>query len=188
MTAPTPEPGTRPVLVLVGPAGSGTTTVGRLVAETLGRGVIDTDRAVAARLGQTEVAVAFVVAGEETFRAVERDVTLEALGSHPGVLVLGSGAVLDEDVQAALAGVPVVALTVSLAHAAPRLGLSTARPVFLGNPRSLWQREHESRRPLYASLAVRVVDTDDRTPADVAAEIAAAVTAGDLNRELRTHG
>lgn len=144
--------------------------MGALVAQTLGETFSDTDRLTAASLGFAEVSTAFVNAGEDAFRERELAVAQEALASG-GVVTLGSGAILASAVQTALSGLPVVQLTVTLAHAAPRLGLATARPVFLGNPRAQWTRLLGERQGLYDAAATWSVDTDDRSLNDIADEV-----------------
>lgn len=159
----------RPLVVLVGPPGAGTSTVARELGGLTGAPVLDTERLAAAALGHEDVAVAFVVTGEEAFRAAETEAALTALTAHEGAVVaLGSGALLAPEVRSAVGPHPLVQLTVSLAQAAPRLGLATARPVFLGNPRAQWVRQAAERAELYASVATATVDTDDRTPREVA--------------------
>lgn len=144
--------------------------MGALVAQTLGETFSDTDRLTATSLGFAEVSTAFVNAGEDAFRERELAVAQEALASF-GVVTLGSGAILASAVQTALSGLPVVQLTVTLAHAAPRLGLATARPVFLGNPRAQWTRLLGERQGLYDAAATWSVDTDDRSLNDIADEV-----------------
>lgn len=169
----------RPRVVLVGPPGAGKSTVAGLVARHLGVAARDTDADVEAVAGKP-IADVFVEDGEPHFRALERAAVLAALDEHEGVLALGGGAVLDEAVQAALgeytaAGGDVVFLDVSLAAAAPRVGFATARPLLLGNPRAQWQALMTARRPVYERVSTRRVTTDDRSPADVAGEVVAAL-------------
>lgn len=159
-----------PRLVIVGPPGSGTSSVGDMVANGLGEEFLDTDRLTAAALGFDQVSTAFVNAGEDAFRERELAVALDALTSA-GVVTLGSGAILAPAVQAALDGLPVVQLTVTLAHAAPRLGLATARPVFLGNPRAQWTRLLAERQSLYDAAATWSVNTDERSLIEIADEV-----------------
>ncbi|MTG90636.1 AAA family ATPase [Cellulosimicrobium sp. BIT-GX5] len=172
----TPVPaGTRPVVVLVGPPGSGKSTVSRHLAELLGLAQRDTDTDVETVAGKP-VSEIFVDHGEPHFRELEREAVTTALATHDGVLALGGGAVLDEHTQAALAayaaaGGTVVFLDVSLAHAAPRVGLNQSRPLLLGNPRARWAALMDERRPVYERVATLRVHTDARTPAQVAQEI-----------------
>jgi shikimate kinase len=159
-----------PRVVLVGPMGAGKTTVGRILAERWGTGVRDTDEDVEAVVGKS-VQDIFVDDGEAAFRALEKAAVTRALAEHDGVLSLGGGAVLDPDTRALLAGRPVVFLRVGLADASRRVGLGQGRPLLLGNVRSRIKALLEERNPVYEAVAALVVDTDGRTPAEVAAEI-----------------
>ncbi|WP_182111183.1 MULTISPECIES: shikimate kinase [unclassified Actinotalea] len=168
-----------PRAVLVGPPGSGKSTVARHLAALLGVAWRDTDEDVERTAGK-EISAIFFDEGEPHFRALERAAVVTALTEHDGVLALGGGAVLDAATQEALgayrdAGGTVVFLDVSLAHAAPRVGFQRARPLLLGNPRAQWQALMDARRPVYSSVATMHVLTDDVAPQDVAATIAAAL-------------
>ncbi len=161
------EGATGPAVILVGPPGSGKSTVGRVLAERLGTGYRDTDADIEAAQGRS-IADIFVEDGEPAFRALERAAVAEALAGHTGVLALGGGSVMDEDTRRALSGLPVVFLQVGLADAVRRVGLDTPRPLLAVNPRARWRELMEARRPLYTEVARAVVDTDGRTPEDVA--------------------
>ena len=157
----------RPVVVLVGPMGSGKTTVGTALAARLGLGLRDTDADVEARAGKP-VSDIFVDDGEPVFRDLEREAVATALREHDGVLALGGGAVMDPLTEEALRGHTVVFLDVQVTDAARRIGLNRDRPLLLGNPRAQWLRIMERRRPVYERVATAVVATDGRTPDEVA--------------------
>ncbi|MFF5717269.1 shikimate kinase [Streptomyces buecherae] len=163
-----------PVVILVGPPGAGKTTVGALLAERLGTTYRDTDADVERTAGQP-IPEIFFEHGEPHFRALERAAVRAAVAEHPGVLSLGGGAVMDEDTRALLTGLPVVFLDVQLAAAVRRVGLDAPRPLLAVNPRQRWRELMEARRPLYTQVARAVVSTDDRTPEDVAGEVAGAL-------------
>ncbi|HEY3528366.1 MAG TPA: shikimate kinase [Nocardioides sp.] len=156
-----------PRVVLVGPMGAGKTTVGRILAERWGVVFRDTDDDVEQADGRT-ISDIFVESGEEHFRALERAAVARALAEHTGVLAVGGGAVMDHDSRAALAAHPVVFLRVGLSDAATRVGLGTSRPLLLGNVRGTMKALLDERTPVYESVAVAVVDTDGRTPDEVA--------------------
>ncbi|WP_424530740.1 shikimate kinase [Sphaerisporangium viridialbum] len=161
---------TSPRAVLVGPPGSGKSTVGRLLAHRLGAAFRDTDTDVEAVAGKP-VAEIFVDDGEERFRELEAAAVREALAEHDGVLALGGGAILNEATQELLAGHSVVYLQVGLSDAVQRVGLAQARPLLVLNPRSQLKRLMEERRPVYERLASIVVATDGRAPEEIADEI-----------------
>jgi shikimate kinase len=168
----------RPRVVLVGPPGSGKTTVGQVLAELLGVEPRDTDRAIEAEQGQS-ISDIFMGEGEPRFRELERVEVATSLASHTGVLSLGGGAVMDPATAAALAGHTVVFLDVGIADAAKRVGFDRSRPLLALNPRAQWTRMMETRRPTYERLATFKVQTAGRTPQEIATEIVQRLETGD---------
>jgi shikimate kinase len=158
-------------IVLVGAPGSGKSTVGAALAEQLGVAFLDVDAVIVDRVGKP-IAEIFADDGEPVFRAIEEQVTAEVL-DRSGVVALGGGAVLSPRTRTALRGRRVVWLRVGLSAALKRVGLDTARPLLLGNVRGRLLALLNERAPLYAEVATEVVDTDDRSPADVAEQIVA---------------
>jgi shikimate kinase len=167
----------RPRVVLVGPPAAGKTTVGRLLAERLSVPFVDTDDLVVARAGKP-VGEIFVDDGEEEFRRLESDAVADAL-TRDAVVALGGGAVLAEQTRQRLAGQPVVLLAASVPTSAARVGPNRDRPLLLGNPRQQLRALLEARLPLYREVAVAEVETDDRTPDEVADVILASLNPAD---------
>ncbi len=158
------------ICVLVGPMGAGKSTVAELLATAYGVTARDTDADVETTAGRS-ISDIFVDSGEAHFRELERAAVAEALASHDGVLALGGGAVLDPATRELLADHRVVFLRVGLSDAVKRVGLGTSRPLLLGNVRSRIKALLDERTPVYESVADLVVDTDQRSPQDVADEI-----------------
>ena len=171
---------TRPAAILIGPPGAGKTTVGALVAALLGLDFVDADEVIEQAVGKP-VGDIFVQDGEQAFRALESAATARLIASHPGVLALGGGAVLDPGTRDLLAGQRVVYLETGFTSAVRRTGLDAPRPLLLGNPRARMKTLLEERLPVYASLAWITVPTDDREPEDIAGEIAARLGPGTSN-------
>jgi shikimate kinase len=170
-----------PAAILVGPPGAGKSTVGPLLAGLLGVAFLDTDSQIEEAVGKP-VGDIFIDDGEPAFRALEREAVARGIASHPGVLGLGGGAVLDPGARRLLAGQPVVYLETGFAAAARRVGLDKPRPLLLGNPRAQLKALLEQRLPIYAGLARITVGTDDRSPAEVADEIARQLASADARR------
>jgi len=159
-----------PRVVLVGPMGAGKSTVAALLAAAWGVPARDTDADVEAR-ERREISDIFVESGEAYFRELEATAVAAALADHDGVLALGGGAVLDPATRALLAGHQVVFLRVGLSEAVKRVGLGSSRPLLLGNVRSRIKALLDERTPVYESVATVSVETDGRSPDQVAEEI-----------------
>jgi len=86
-------------IVLIGMPGCGKTTVGNLLSECLGRPLLDTDEAIARRVGS--VPDYLRAQGEAAFRDLEAAVIREDIAPESGVIIAtGGGAVLrDENVR-----------------------------------------------------------------------------------------
>ena len=160
-----------PRVVLVGPPGSGKSTVGAALAELLGLPLHDTDAAIEAAEGRT-ISDIFVEDGEPAFRTLERAEVARALAHDAGVLALGGGAPVDPLTEQLLVGQTVVFLDVGIADASKRVGFDQSRPLLAVNPRASWVRLMNERRPVYERVATFRVDTAGRTPQEVAAEVA----------------
>ncbi len=170
---PARAPGTG--VVLVGPPTAGKSSIGALLAAELGVPFADTDVLVE-RAARKPVGDIFVDDGELVFRELERGAValgLDAVKPEGGVLALGSGAVLDPDVRRMITGQVIVYLDAGFATVAKRTGMDRPRVVIPGNPRGQLRAMLDERRPVYAELATLTVVTDDMTPQEVAAGLAA---------------
>src|SRR6478672_2856625 len=90
-----------PNLVLVGPMGSGKTSIGRRLAERFGLAFVDADREIEAQAGAS-IATIFECEGEAGFRARERTTLARLLADESRVIATGGGAVLDAGTRALL--------------------------------------------------------------------------------------
>jgi shikimate kinase len=159
-------------IVLIGPPGSGKSTVGKALARRLKRPFFDTDSMIEVK-SQKKIGEIFVDQGEDEFRKIEFTVLQDVLQTPDSVISLGGGAPIKEQSQALIASssVFVVFLDISLASAAPRVGFNRDRPLLLGNPRAQWQTLNEIRRPIYQSLASMSIKVDDMKVEDIVGQI-----------------
>lgn len=158
---------------LVGPMGSGKTTIGQRVAKLLGLDFFDCDHELENRTGAS-VSLIFDVEGEEGFRDRETRM-LEQLTSKRGVLVAtGGGVVLRKRNRNLLRrnGL-VVYMKTSVAHQMRRLGRDRTRPL-LQTPDRRNKLSHlaTQRNPLYEEVADIEFPTQNRS-LDVTAQVLA---------------
>ena len=159
-------------VVLIGPPGSGKSTVGRALSKLMEISFSDTDALIEAEAGK-KISEIFVDDGEAHFRELEVAVVAKALVDEPGVLALGGGSVMSEPSRQAISqsGATVVYLEVGIAQAAPRIGFNNERPMLLVNPRQKWLSLMQERAPIYTALADLTFSTDSKKPHQVAEEI-----------------
>lgn len=161
-----------PRVILIGPMGSGKTTIGQLLAAEWNIPFRDTDHVIEELSGKT-VSDIFLEDGEDEFRILEKKVLRQELLSDETVLALGGGAPISVDAQSALRAIasPVIYLDISLATVAPRIGFNRDRPLLLHNPRGQWQTLMEARRPIYEAIADTIIDVNDRSESEIVSRI-----------------
>ena len=168
-------------IFLVGPMGAGKSTIGRCLADRLGRVFCDSDHEIERRTGAS-VPLIFAVEGEAGFRRWEA-LVLEDLVARPNVvLATGGGAVLAPHNRELLKA---HGTTVYL-HADPhtlweRVRRDRHRPLLqTEDPEARVAALLREREPIYREVADLIVDTDRRPP-----HVAARVIACGLKRISR---
>ena len=167
-----------PRIVLIGPMGAGKSTVGSQLAQQLNLDFADTDQLIESDQGKS-VSEIFIEDGEPHFRLVEESIVLDALRDQMGVLSLGGGSVMNEEVQKVLSNCEgkKVFLDISLAAVASRVGFDTARPLLMVNPRQKWSELMSNRRATYETLADIKIDVSDMSVDQVVSKIILEVNA-----------
>ncbi|WP_277213549.1 shikimate kinase [Isoptericola croceus] len=184
-----------PLLVLLGPAASGKSTLGALVAERLGRSFVDIDAAADPYYAEVGWSIDRLVervravgraAAEREWEPARAHAVRRVVEANPGAVVaLGAGHASytaerhREAVRAALRGVPHVVLPLPSLDRAVALTVLRHRSVmdkgtdwvFDGHDLlAEWFDDAGTR-----ALATHTVTTSGRTPEDVAAEVAALI-------------
>lgn len=162
-----------PKIILIGPPGSGKSTIGKKLSEILSIDFSDTDALIEAKTSKS-ISDIFIELGEPEFRLIEAEVLRTALVECTGVLALGGGAPISQAAQDAIVdtGVAVAFLDISLSTAAPRIGFNRDRPLLLGNPRAQWSELFATRRPIYEKISSLHIDANVGSPAEIAEKIA----------------
>lgn len=165
-----PHPG----IFLVGFMGSGKTTVGEILSQNLGWQFQDLDSRIEARQG-CRIEQIFSNHGEQRFRQFEREALLELMSemrSQPTVAALGGGAFVQPENRVSVqdSGLPVIFLDAPIEDLWERCrSQGNERP--LARDQNLFRQLYEARRDLYMEAGTPV-DTSDKDPVTVAAEIA----------------
>jgi 3-dehydroquinate synthase len=154
-----------PNLILTGFMGTGKTSVGRAIAERLGRPFVDTDEWIAERAGKPVQAI-FDEDGEDRFRAWEAGAC--AALSEPRDLVIATGGWtlgLTRNREAIRRGGRVVCLFADPEAILARLDGMADRPLLVGDDRAAKVRALLSQRePVYRSFAWQVDTTRTSVP------------------------
>jgi shikimate kinase len=153
-----------PKIILIGPMGSGKTTIGGLLAKKLNMQFRDTDQIIEEQEHRT-ISQIFLDEGEDAFRVIEKRVLRQELLTDNTVLSLGGGAPISLDAQSALRAIAsqIIFLDISLSTVAPRIGFNRDRPLLLNNPRGQWLTLMDERRPIYESIADITINVDDKS-------------------------
>lgn len=163
--------GSLPNLYLVGFAGTGKSTIGRLVARELGLEFFDTDQEIERRHGKA-VARIFAEEGEPAFRELERRLVAEQLPAAGCVVACGGGLVVPPGRLDLLRrqGV-VVCLHAPLEVLVARTARTAHRPLLAGEDREKKVRElFAAREPIYRRAGPMVL-TGGRTKRDIAGHV-----------------
>ncbi len=148
-------------LVLVGMMGAGKTTVGRRIANRLGRQFIDSDEEIE-RAAQMSIPEIFEQRGEDEFRAGEMRVIARLLKEKDIVLATGGGAFVNPDTRALVkTGAVSVWLKADLDVLFERVSRRSNRPLLkTADPKGTLEKLIEDRYPIYAEADLTVVSRD----------------------------
>jgi shikimate kinase len=163
-------------LYLIGPRGSGKSTVGELLAGRLGWAFIDADEELEASAG-ISIADIFAAEGESGFREREVDLLGEMAKRERHVIACGGGVVLRPANRQLLRATGFcIWLTGDSKILCERLDCDptteTRRPALTALPAlAEIERLLREREPLYREVAHLAIATDGRSPADVVSAI-----------------
>ena len=159
-------------IYLVGMMGSGKTETAKGLAEILGMKAIDMDELVVREEG-CSINQIFEEKGEAYFRDVESRVLRQISIKKNLVVATGGGTVIREENRKVLSQTgKVFYLRSSMDILWDRVKEMKDRPLLrVSEPKVVLERIYEERRPYYEAFEYQI-DTDLKTPEDVAREIA----------------
>lgn len=147
-------------VILVGMMGAGKTTIGKLLANFMGKSFVDSDHEIQQRTG-VKIPLIFEIEGESGFRRRETEVLQELVQAENIVLATGGGAVLSADNRALLRqhGI-VVYLSASVDELQRRTRSDKNRPLLQTEDLHARLTElHAQRDALYRETAHIIIDS-----------------------------
>ena len=159
-------------IFIVGPMGSGKSTVGKIISDELFLSFFDTDAEIENRTGAS-IDWIFDLEGENGFRKRESVILEEMVEKNSIVLSTGGGIILSEKNRDLLSSRGTVFyLETPINVQVERTSKDKDRPLLKkGDPETILKELHDSRQKLYEDVSDHIVMTGDKSSQDVAAEI-----------------
>ena len=159
-------------IVLIGPMGSGKSSIGRTIAKKLNRRFIDTDRYIERKIGQT-IQEIFELQGENKFRVFEKEI-VKKISQYVGIVIAtGGGAIKDtENFKLLKESGWIIALSASPETLYSRIQGKRVRPLLLNedNPINKLDQIVNDRKQMYLQADFQV-STEDKDIDKIADEI-----------------
>ncbi len=150
---------------LIGMMGSGKTTVGNHLAESLNYRFLDTDHTIE-EIAKQPVSEIFEQSGEAYFRELETQVLAELSAYTRSVIATGGGIIQQQMNWSYLRHGLIVWLDVDLEMLKERVAKDQTRPL-ADKLESLL----ETRRPLYAQADIHITIKTEQSPKEISAQI-----------------
>jgi len=160
-------------IILVGPMGSGKTTIGRRLSERLSLDFFDSDHEIVNTTG-VSIDHIFDVEGEKGFRSRESGVLKKLCNMANIVLATGGGAViLEENRELMKKAKSIIYLSSSVDQILRRTAKSKTRPLLekSNNRRKTISDILEARDPLYKEVSSHIINTNGKKLNEVIDEI-----------------
>ena len=159
-------------IFLIGPMGSGKTSIGALIAKALAKEFVDTDQEIEASTG-VDISYIFDVEGESGFRKREEALVASMTQKKNIVLATGGGAIESEKNRRCLASNGfVVYLETTINDQVLRAKPSRKRPLLENvDPKKKLQELMQKRKGLYESIADTIVNTEGHNSHSLAKQV-----------------
>ena len=152
-------------IILIGPMGSGKSTIGKLLAKALEYEFVDSDHHIESSTGVT-IPYIFEVEGESGFRDREEKAISELCQLENVILATGGGAIIRPENRAVLAASgTVLYLNIPPESQFERVRFDNQRPLLKNDdPQAVLTALYEARDPLYQEVADYIVFSDNIPP------------------------
>ena len=159
-------------IFIVGPMGSGKSTVGKIISSELFLTFFDTDEEIETRTGAS-IDWIFDLEGEEGFRKRESKILEDMVHKNSIVLSTGGGIILSESNREMLSSRGTVFyLATPIAVQLERTSKDKDRPLLKnGDPGEILKNLHLARESLYKEVADYSVNTEGKSSQEVSSEI-----------------
>jgi len=147
----------RPI-ALVGLMGVGKSTIGRRLANVLGRKFVDADDAIE-EAAQRKISEIFEQFGEDYFRDGERRVIARLIEEHDGVIATGGGAFVNDETRSLILERAIaVWIDCDIDTLVERTSRKNTRPLLrTGDPREILTKLYEDRKGFYSRAQLHVM-------------------------------
>ena len=159
-------------IFIVGPMGSGKSTVGKILSDELFLNFYDTDEEIELRTGAS-IDWIFDLEGEEGFRKRESEVLFEMVQKNSIVLSTGGGIILSDKNRELLSSRGTVFyLATPIYVQVERTSKDKDRPLLKnGDPTEILTKLDKERKDLYENVADYSIKTENKSSQEVASEI-----------------
>ena len=159
-------------IFIIGPMGSGKSTVGKILSDELFLNFFDTDEEIELRTGAS-IDWIFDLEGEKGFRKRESLILQEMVEKNSIVLSTGGGIILSNPNRELLSSRGTVFyLSTPISIQVERTSKDKNRPLLKdGDPEEILSKLHEERKTLYEEVSDHIIETENKSSQEVAAEI-----------------
>ena len=159
-------------IFIVGPMGSGKSTVGKIISDELFLDFFDTDDEIEIRTGAS-IDWIFDLEGESGFRKRDSEMLDEMVKRNSIVLSTGGGIVLESSNRELLSSRGTVFyLSPPISGQVETTAKDKDRPLLKnGDPEKILSKLHDEREEFYKSVSDHIIETEDKSSQEVASEI-----------------
>ena len=158
-------------IFLVGPMGSGKSSLGKKLAKSLDKKFIDTDKEIEKKESKT-ISEIFENSGERYFREKEKEILINIPNSLNIVIATGGGIVIDQENREKLKENKVIFLNASLERQLKRTSKSDKRPLLKNVDRLKKLKElYDQRLQLYKEVSNFEINVDKYKSKDILLKI-----------------